>query len=41
MSGTAELIHAAKAEVSHKEIFSNGHWDNTEKFAGQVPAWRG
>ncbi|WP_055523456.1 LysM peptidoglycan-binding domain-containing protein [Streptomyces graminilatus] len=41
MSGAAELIRIAKAEVGYKEGFANGHWDNTEKYAGQVPgmAW--
>ncbi|WP_340376612.1 LysM peptidoglycan-binding domain-containing protein [Streptomyces sp. SS7] len=41
MSGAAELIRIAKAEVGYKEGFSNGHWDNKEKYAGQVPgmAW--
>ncbi|MFJ9900240.1 LysM peptidoglycan-binding domain-containing protein [Streptomyces sp. NPDC091280] len=41
MSGAAELIRIAKAEVGYKEGFSNGHWNNREKYAGQVPglAW--
>ncbi|MGW5773117.1 LysM peptidoglycan-binding domain-containing protein [Streptomyces longwoodensis] len=41
MSGAAELIRIAKAEVGYKEGFSNGHWNNKEKYAAQVPgmAW--
>ncbi|MFI0553431.1 LysM peptidoglycan-binding domain-containing protein [Streptomyces scabiei] len=41
MSGAAELIRVAKAEVGYKEGFSNGHWNNKEKYADQVPgmAW--
>jgi LysM repeat protein len=37
MSGAAELIRVAKAEDGYKEGFSNGHWNNKEKYAGQVP----
>jgi LysM repeat protein len=41
MSGAAELIRIARAEVGYKEGFSHGHWNNKEKYAGQVPgmAW--
>lgn len=41
MSGAAELIRAAKAEVDYKEGRSGGHWNNKEKYAAQVPgmAW--
>ncbi|MER6382102.1 LysM peptidoglycan-binding domain-containing protein [Streptomyces sp. NPDC001118] len=41
MSGAAELIRIAKAEVGYKEGFSNGHWNNNEKYAYEVPgmAW--
>lgn len=41
MSGAAELIKVAKAEVGYKEGFSGGHWNNKEKYAAQVPgmAW--
>ncbi|MYX26062.1 LysM peptidoglycan-binding domain-containing protein [Streptomyces sp. SID8381] len=41
MSGAADLIRIAKAEVGYKEGFSNGHWNNKEKYAAQVPgmAW--
>ena len=39
---TVDKIKAlAKAEVGYREGFSNGHHDNREKYAAQVPglAW--
>ncbi|MGW0876661.1 LysM peptidoglycan-binding domain-containing protein [Streptomyces sp. NPDC002740] len=37
----AKVLSIAKAEKGYKEGFSNGHWNNHEKYADQVPgmAW--
>lgn len=37
----AAVISIAKAEVGYHEGYSNGHWNNNEKYADQVPglAW--
>lgn len=35
------VISIAKSQLGYQEGFSNGHWDNIEKYAAQVPglAW--
>lgn len=37
MSTVAKIIATAKAEVGYHEGYSGGHWNNVEKYAGQVP----
>jgi LysM repeat protein len=41
MSQVAEVLRIAKSQIGYKEGFSNGHWDNREKYANEVPgmAW--
>lgn len=41
MSVCSNVLSIAKAEVGYREGFSGGHWNNIEKYAGQVPglAW--
>lgn len=41
MTTADTIIKLAKAEVGYREGFKDGHWNNVEKFAGQVPglAW--
>ncbi|MEU8948789.1 CHAP domain-containing protein [Streptomyces sp. NPDC048489] len=40
-SQVAKVYTVAKSQEGYKEGFSNGHWDNREKYAAQVPgmAW--
>lgn len=38
MSGTAgDVIRVAKGEVGYHEGYSGGHWNNNQKYSGQVP----
>lgn len=37
MSNPSRLIEIAKGEVGYHEGYSNGHWNNIEKYAAQVP----
>lgn len=41
MSIRDNVIATAKSQVGYHEGYSNGHWDNIEKYAAQVPglAW--
>jgi hypothetical protein len=41
MSTVQNIIDAAKHEVGYREGFADGHWNNREKYAAQVPgmAW--
>ncbi|MFK0295464.1 peptidoglycan-binding protein [Streptomyces sp. NPDC090442] len=37
MSGARELIRIAKAEVGYREGYSNGHWNNWQRYSPAVP----
>ncbi|MFE7313824.1 peptidoglycan-binding protein [Streptomyces sp. NPDC057555] len=37
MSGARELIRIAKAEVGYREGYSNGHWNNWQRYSPTVP----
>lgn len=37
MSIADNVLTIAKAEVGYREGYSNGHWDNIEKYAPEVP----
>jgi LysM repeat protein len=37
MSGAKAIIDVLKAENGYREGYANGHWDNDEKYAAQVP----
>jgi hypothetical protein len=41
MSTADTVVSIAKSQVGYKEGYSGGHWNNIEKYAGQVPglAW--
>lgn len=37
MTTAQQVIDIARAEVGYREGFSNGHWNNIEKYAAEVP----
>lgn len=37
MSISADVVSIAKSQIGYREGFSGGHWNNIEKYAGQVP----
>lgn len=37
MATAQQVIDLVKSQVGYREGYSNGHWNNLQKYSGQVP----